>query len=133
MFSLLLLGVFTAVGQHGFYTYLHLKLVDAVAIDQTWVIRIGNAFSFLVKTSLVAAVGIAFWQSFWHTIRHKELPVKSIDSVFGVLVNPLQFFDRNLLLKTPLLFIMALIAWCLPLTAIFAPGALTGTPLASQS
>jgi|SRR5271163_222859 len=78
------------------------------------------------KASLVAAVAIAFWQRFWYSARRTALQIQSLDAMFGVLVNPLKFFNADLILRTKVLFIMAVIAWILPIAAIFSPGAMTG-------
>lgn len=130
MVCLLVLAAATAIGQHCFYNYLNLKQVANVAIPQTWVIRVGNGFAFLFKSLLVAAIGIAFYQRFWYSSQRVALQLKSVDAIFGVLKDPFKFFNVDLVLRTKVLFILALIAWILPITAIFAPGALTGlTPV----
>jgi hypothetical protein len=126
MLLLLALATATAVGQHFFYNYLNLKQVANVGIPQTWVIRVGNGFAFLFKALLVAAVGIAFYQRFWYSSSRVSLQLKSVDAIFGVLKDPFNFFNADLVLRTKVLFILALIAWALPITAIFAPGALFG-------
>jgi hypothetical protein len=126
MIGLTLLACLTAIGHNFFYVYLDTKQVSEVPIPQSWVIRIGTAFAFLFKASLVPAVGIAFYQRFWYSARSSALQVQSIDAMFGVLGNPLHFFNSELLLKTKALFVMAVIVWILPIAAIFSPGAMTG-------
>jgi len=126
MIGLTLLAVLAAIGHHLFYVYLDGKQVSQVKIPQAWVIRVGTAFAYLFKASLVAAVGIAFCQRFWYSARRSSLQIRSLDAMFGVLINPLKFFNADLLLRTKVLFIMAVIAWILPIAAIFSPGAMTG-------
>jgi hypothetical protein len=133
MVGLLVLATTTAIGHHFFYNYLNLKQVAYVSIPQTWVIRVGNGFAFLFKSLLVAAVGIAFYQRFWYSAGRESLQLQSVDAIFGVLKNPFKFFNADLVLRTKVLFILALIAWLLPITAIFAPGSLTGSTLSSAS
>lgn len=116
-----------AFGHHEFYLYLHNRHIQDIAIDQGWVIRVGNGFAFLFKTCLVAAVSVAFCQGIWYCLRRKGVRIGGLDAIFGVLQNPLNIFNRDLFLKTSVLFVMALICWILPLSAIFAPGALTGS------
>src|SRR5438477_4415400 len=126
MFCLLGIGVGTAV-EHFFYHYLDGKAVDNLSISQTWVIRVGTACEFLFKSVLVASVGTAFAQEFWFIIRRKALDINCIDKVFSVLRNPLSFFSTSFISKTPLLFVTAIVCWYIPISAIFSPGALTGT------
>jgi hypothetical protein len=126
MVGLTLLACLTAIGHHLFYVYLDFKQVSEVPIPQSWVIRIGTAFAFLFKASLVPAVGIEFYQRFWYSAKRSALEVASLDAMVGVLGNPLNFLNPELLLKTKALFVMAVIVWILPLAAIFAPGAMTG-------
>jgi len=126
MFGLLLLAVLVAVGHHLFYVYLNGREINEVVLPQTWVIRVGNAFAFLFKLSLVSAIGVAYAQGFWFFVRRKDIEIRSLDAMFGVLYNPALFLNLDLLLKTTLLFALAAISWILPITAVFSPGALTG-------
>jgi len=128
MMSLTLLAGLAATGHHIFYLSLDSQEVSEVVILQSWVIRIGTAFAFLFKTSLVAAVGIAFCQRFWYSARRSSLQIQSLDAIFAILSNPVKFLDADFILRTKLLFFMAAIAWLLPIAAIFSPGTLTGFP-----
>jgi hypothetical protein len=129
MLLLFMLAVGAAVAQHNFYTYLNDQIVDDVAISQAWAIRVGNGFAFLFKTTLVAAIAIAFCQRFWYSVRQKAVRIGSLDAMFSVLGDPLQFLNRDLLSKTKLLCAVAAVAWVVPISAIFSPGALTGRTL----
>jgi hypothetical protein len=126
MMSLLLLGLLSAISHHLFYSYLHNRAIDEAAVSQNWSIRIGNAFAYLFKTALVAAVAVAYAQGFWYFARRKSLEIGLLDNCFGVLYNPLGFSNCDFLQKTTLLFGLALVSWLLPISAVFAPGTLTG-------
>jgi hypothetical protein len=128
MFGLLLFGVFAAIGHHLFYSYLNSKEVDETAVDQTWAIRIGTAFAYLFKTTLVAAIAVVYAQSFWFTVRRNLFEIDTLDNFFALLTNPLLFYHRSLYGKASLtLFALAMVSWLLPISAVFAPGALTGS------
>lgn len=129
MLLLFIAAIVAAIGHHCFYTWLDGREVDTVAISQAWIVRVGNTFAFVFKGVLVAGVGIAFCQRFWFAVRRESIRVNSLDAMFGVLGNPINFFNKDLLLKTKVLFIIAVVCWLLPLSAIFAPGALTSTPI----
>jgi hypothetical protein len=128
MLGLLLLGIISAISHHLFYSYLDNREIDLAAVPQNWAIRIGNAFAYLFKTALVAAVAVAYAQGFWFFVRRKSLDIRSLDHGFGVLYNPILLFDVNLFQKTTLLFGIAVVSWILPISAVFSPGALTGCP-----
>jgi hypothetical protein len=119
-------GVLAAVSQHIFYDYLNGKQSENVPIRQSWAIQVGNGLAFLFKTSLVAAVGVAYCQRFWFSVRQKAISIRTIDAIFGILQNPTHFVNKELVLKLKLLSLLAAICWLLPISAIFSPGALTG-------
>jgi hypothetical protein len=132
MIFLLLIGVLTALAQHFFYSYVDGRPPQQVPIQQIWVIRIGTALAFLFKTSLVASIGIAFCQRSWYSFQRDAISVDSIDAIFGILRDPLKFFVADMLLRTKVLTLLALISWLLPLSAIFSPASLTGCSINSN-
>jgi hypothetical protein len=127
MYGLLLLGVSSAISHHLFYTYLNREAVDEAAVGQTWAIRIGSAFAYLFKTALVASIAVVYAQGFWFTVRRNLFEIGSIDNFFGLLTNPLFFYNRSLYGKARVLFALAMVSWLLPISAVIAPGALTGS------
>jgi len=131
MLGLFSIGLLAAVGHDRFYSYLNNRQIED-SVPQTWAIRIGNAFAYLFKTALVAAVSVAYAQGFWFFVRRKSLCISSLDNYFAVLYNPLSFFNRDLLQNTTLLFGLAMVSWLLPLAAVFSPGTLTGKTLRSD-
>lgn len=124
MFGLLLFAVLAAMGHHQFYAYLDNLEVSSAPVSQRWVIRIGNAFAFLVKLVLVAAMVVAYSQGFWFYVRRNSIQISSLDALFGALYNPLWFL--KIVRQAVWLFAFASISWLLPLCAIFSPGTLTG-------
>jgi len=125
-FSMLLIAVLAGIGQDRFYAYLHGRLTEEVSISQAWVSRVGNTFAYLFKTVLVLAVGKAFCQAFWLSIRRDALRLGTISAIFNLLGNPLNVLDQELRKKRFGLLTLAIITWMIPLCAVFSPGALTG-------
>lgn len=119
-------GLLAAFAQHCFYSYINGLQPEDFFLDQSWVIRVGAALAYLVKTSLVTTVSVAFVHASWGLFRRRAYSVRGIDAIFGVLMNPLKFLNQDLLLRAKTLYLLALISWLLPLIAIFAPAALTG-------
>ena len=126
MLGLLFLGTLVAIGHHFFYSYLDTRELQGVRLPQAWVIRMGNAIAFLLKIALVSAIGIAYAQGFWFFVRRNDLRIESLDAMFGVLSNPLLFFNWQFLRKTWCLFILAAIVSIVPISAVLAPGTITG-------
>ena len=96
-------------------------------MTQDWAIRIGTAFAFLFKTVLVAVVGISYAQAFWFFVRRRFIEIGSVDKLFRILYDPMSFFDPRLIRRATLLLVLAAVSWFLPISAVFAPGILTGS------
>jgi len=126
MWGLLLLGLASAMAHHLFYSYLNSRPIGD-AVPQDWANRIGTALAYLFKTALVAAISVAYWQVFWYIVRRKAIEIGSLDNFAAVLTNPFMFFCRDFLKKGTLLFGLAVAAWLLPISSVFAPGTLTGS------
>jgi hypothetical protein len=126
MYGLLLLGILSAICHHLFYSYLNNEAVDEAAVGQTWAIRIGSALAYLFKTVLVAAIAVVYAQGFWFIVRRNLFEIGSLDNFFSLLTNPLLFYNRSLYGKASLLFALAIVSWLLPVSAVLAPGSLTG-------
>jgi len=127
MWGLLILGIATAMSHHAFTAFLNTRAIEEAAVPQAWAIRIGTAFPYLFKTALTAAIGVAYWQVFWYMVRRKVFKIGSMDKFVAVLTNPFMFFCRDFVKKASPLFGLAVVVWLLPISAVFAPGTLTGS------
>ena len=107
----LLAGVALTVGHHFFYARFDGLQVDNVSMSQTWIIRIGTGFAFVVKTLLVVATSIAFVQQQWLALSHRSFKIRQIDTLTSVLSNALLFCESRIWLRFPLLTLLAGIAW----------------------
>jgi len=123
---LLLLGFLAAMAQHLFYSYIDGLSPEEFIVEQRWVIRIGTALAYLFKSSLVATMAHVFFHRSWYSFRRQAMSVRGLDAVFGVFENPFWFLTLEMLVKTKVVTLLALMAWLLPLTAIFSPASLTG-------
>ncbi|CAF3623873.1 hypothetical protein SNK05_007562 [Fusarium graminearum] len=120
----LLLGLALAIGHHLFYDYLNDRIVQSQN-QQEWFLRIGTGMAFLVRTLLSAAIGIAYVQILWRTLRSKSVTINGINSLFGVSHNAWDLTTLELWTAAPALTIVALIAWALPLIAVITPATLS--------
>lgn len=110
MIGLYLCGLASSAGHHLYYRSLNNTLVKS-AEQQTWAIRIGTGFAFVVKTLLVAAIGIAAVQQIWATLRKKSVNLRGIDAMFSVLSDPLAFFVYDMWICAKTLTVLAIVSW----------------------
>ncbi|CAG7558758.1 unnamed protein product [Fusarium equiseti] len=120
----LLLGLALAIGHHFFYDYLNNRIVESQN-QQEWFLRIGTGMAFLVRALLSAAVGIAYTQILWRTLRSKSITIEGINSMFGVSHTAWDFTTLELWTAAPGLAVVAMVAWALPLIAVIAPATLS--------
>ncbi|KAH6957189.1 hypothetical protein DER45DRAFT_595857 [Fusarium avenaceum] len=120
----LLSGVVLSIGHHLFYDYLNNRIVQSQN-QQEWFLRIGTGMAFLTRALLSAAVGIAYTQILWRTLRSKSVTINGINSMFGVPHNAWDFTTSELWTAAPALTIIAAIAWALPLIAVITPATLS--------
>ncbi|KAK4100930.1 Formylmethionine deformylase-like protein [Parathielavia hyrcaniae] len=125
MYSLFLLGFACAVGHHVFYDSLDGKPAD----DQIRMMRFGGLLSYAAKASLVAAVVFAYRQQIWVTVINKVLRLRTIDSLFAAVDEPLALWNWEFVRKAYFAAGLAVLAWLFPLTVILTPATLTVAPL----
>ncbi|KAL2427016.1 hypothetical protein ABEF95_006770 [Exophiala dermatitidis] len=120
-------GIGLALGQHFYYQHLNGRATDGseTKYSQSITTGIGTGMAFLVRSFLVLAIGTAYAQLFWQQLRHRRVTFTEIDSLFTVLTSLMDLLRWRIWVHHPLLAIVALLAWLLPLTAVVAPTALT--------
>ncbi|ETS74716.1 hypothetical protein PFICI_13200 [Pestalotiopsis fici W106-1] len=126
----LLLGIIFAVGHHLFYASLDGEIVRSPS-QQEWYLRIGTGLSFLVRALLSASIGSAYVQLIWHNLKSTTTSIKGVDAILGVLHNIWDLTVWELWRTRPIVIVVALAIWALPLTAIVTPATLIIEP-ASQ-
>jgi hypothetical protein len=71
-------GLALAISHHLFYNYLNNRIVQSQN-QQEWFLRIGTGMAFLTRALLSAAVGIAYTQILWRTLRSKSITLQGIN------------------------------------------------------
>ena len=104
------LGVILAGSNHLFYSLLNSQVVKST-VEQQLYGAMGSAFAFAVKMFLITAIGMAFVQVFWKTLRTQAMTLKSIDVMFLVLSDPSQFLYIHVWLRHPCLVALAILSW----------------------
>lgn len=125
-------GIGFAVGHHFFYASLHERPVDSVAFEQQYNTALGTTFAFLARAALITSITTSYWQVFYKRL-HRSLPISTIDSLAGILGALQEFLALSNLKASPLLVILALLAWLIPIAVIFPPATLTVIPTKAMS
>ncbi|KAJ4031899.1 hypothetical protein NW761_012955 [Fusarium oxysporum] len=120
----LFLGLLLAIGHHLYYHYLDGRIIKSQN-QQEWFLRVGTGIAFLARALLSAAVGFAYTQILWRTLRSKSVTIEGVNSLFGVLHDAWDFTTWELWTAAPALAVVAIIAWALPLIAVITPATLT--------
>jgi hypothetical protein len=79
----------------------------------------------IFKAAVTAGMGICFAQHLWFLLRQHAMPLSAIEKLFVIRSDILAFSDPRGIWKTPLLFLIALLIWCLKIAMIYPPGALS--------
>lgn len=124
MIASLIAGVCFAIGHHCYYTWLNGRVVGNVG-KQQWALRFGNAFATVVALCLKTAVGIAYIQHLWRTLRYRFVSLKTINDAFGIGGNILSFLNWELWRKVQTGAVLALVLWCIPLSTLLPPATLS--------
>lgn len=119
----LVCAVLFAVGHHVFYSSLngkaaHGNVYNILGSDvsaQQLNIAGGTALAFLVKAALGVALSLVFIQVFWQSIKSRssqDVTLQTLDTIFDGLNNVFTLLKAWVWWRYPLLFILALVAWC---------------------
>jgi hypothetical protein len=119
MTASLVAGVVLAIGHHVFYSKLDGSSAPASDYDlggwtipkQQANIAGGTAFAFLVKASLVVAVGTAYIQAFWRAITARKIRLSYLDTLGSVPGSITALFALWRWMNFPLLLLLAIIIW----------------------
>ncbi|KAI1806498.1 hypothetical protein F4811DRAFT_132375 [Daldinia bambusicola] len=117
-------GVLAAVGHHVYYYKLHGSLVTSED-QQFWAIRIGAGLALVTKCGLVAAICVAAVQQTWLSLRKRSISIDGIDSMFDVMGNPWSFLNKDFIVNAKRLFVLAAVAWLLPIITVITPATLS--------
>lgn len=107
MYFMFFLGVGFASGHHSLYEHLDGKPAD----DQIKMMRFGSLLSYASKSCLLAAVIFAYRQQVWVTARRKTLRLRTVDSLFAAVSEPLALLNLEFLKKAKVAVALAILAW----------------------
>ena len=110
MVLFLVLSLLTAVTHHLFYFSLHHRKVFA-GNRQQWPVRIGAGLTFLTVALSNIAVGAAFSQYVWTTLRTKTLSLRGTDHLFALMTDATGLFSKEIITRAKSVATLALLAW----------------------
>ncbi|KAI5367422.1 hypothetical protein Slin14017_G024580 [Septoria linicola] len=133
MLSSLLVGVALAIGHHAFYASLAgtavssdpIKVVGWTTTQQQVNVAVGTAFAFVVKASLILACSTAYMQLLFGAINRQSFKLSQLDNWFGGLSDFWSLMCVSTYWRYPLLTLVALTCWSLPIAAIISPASLS--------
>ncbi|EWC44343.1 hypothetical protein DRE_01169 [Drechslerella stenobrocha 248] len=128
MVGSLIAGLAAAVGHHFFYLHRDGRLIDPTdATGQEWTLRIGTGLAFLVRACFSLSLGTALVQCFWDRLESNFYAVKmrTADRAFEIGGSPVGVVDIGVWGFSPVIGIVGVVYWLLPLAMIIPPASLT--------
>ncbi|PPJ60669.1 hypothetical protein CBER1_03436 [Cercospora berteroae] len=138
MAGAVLLGLLFALGHHFFYASLHgteapsvydeYHLFGASLSEQQTNTAIGTAFAFLVRACLIFAISLAYQQAvLWSAAResNRGVTVAHLDVLMSALGNLLALGTLSVWVRRPVLLLIAVMAWLVPIASIVTPATLS--------
>ncbi|KAK4241994.1 hypothetical protein C8A03DRAFT_40696 [Achaetomium macrosporum] len=128
MYGMFFIGFAFAVGHHIFYSKLDGRPADDQK-HQIQMMRFGGFLSYAAKAALLGAVVFAYRQQIWVTVISNVLRLRTIDSVFAAVDEPMTLLNWEFIKKARVAACLAVLAWLFPLTVILTPATLTVSPI----
>ncbi|KAK1756558.1 hypothetical protein QBC47DRAFT_298777 [Echria macrotheca] len=113
-------GVACAIGHHIFYSTLHNQL----AVDQMTMQRYGTLLAFGAKAGLSAAVGAAYHQRVWATVRTRVMSVAALDALFAATEDLTSFLSWEMVSAARIAATLAVFVWVSGLVVILTANTL---------
>ncbi len=130
MLLLLAGGLLFATAHFLYYHFTDGRATMDTPLSQEWTIRIGTALAFLTKTCWTVAALVAHAQQVWRTVEEpgKRFDAATVDALFAVVADFTKFHRWRMMRHARTATAIAIVVWCLPLSAVFAPATLTVVP-----
>lgn len=116
MVGYLLVGIGFALGHHLYWNSLEGTVVPSET-DQEWSKRLGIVAAFIAQSTLTLAVGVAYTQRVWLSVKRRPMTLSSLDKVFSLQEDVFAFLSWEVLRKVKFLCLLGLVAWCMPISS----------------
>ncbi|ORY12614.1 hypothetical protein BCR34DRAFT_289978 [Clohesyomyces aquaticus] len=117
-------GIGFALGHHVYYLSLDGQAAG-LSSRQSWSVRFGTAFAFLVVSSLRAACESAYKQMIWNLFKRKSFSLDTIDKIFATTSDPTALLSWELLRHAKSALAVATVCWCVAVAGVTPPGTLS--------
>lgn len=117
-------ALFAALGHFMLVKHLDRRPVDTSFLTQTQVSAVSILLSTIFKAALTASMGMCFAQHLWYLLRGTAMSLSTVEMLFVIRTDILALLNPQGIRRAPLLFLMALLVWCIGLATIYPPGAL---------
>lgn len=117
-------ALFAALGHFMLVEHLNGRPVDTSFLMQTQVLAVSILLSTIFKAALTASIGMRFAQHLWYLLRGTAMSLSTVEMLFVIRTNILALINPHGIRRAPLLFLMALLIWCVGLATVYPPGAL---------
>ncbi|KAF4631466.1 hypothetical protein G7Y89_g6667 [Cudoniella acicularis] len=118
MIGLLLAGLGFAMIHHFYYASLEgTEALPSTGLrgwntgSQEWKVRYGTALAFVSKTTIAAAISLAYEEHLWKTLQKKAITIKGLDAAFLAFNNIVSLFNFEYIRNVKLGFALALLSW----------------------
>ncbi|OLL26818.1 hypothetical protein NEOLI_001001 [Neolecta irregularis DAH-3] len=134
MTGFILGAILFVLGYHFFCTFVNGTVVGrssvhfsnhSITISQSAINYVVTQAAYIVRSLLMASIICSYEQRIWHEVRMRAYSIDTISMAFGMIHSPIAVFNRDILGRLTIPFLITLITWLLPLSSIFAPGCLS--------
>ena len=131
MIALTALGIGIALAHH--FSYQSLDNEPITNFPQMWATNLGILAALLVRICFTFAIGLAFQEVLWYSLRKRLTKIGSIGKLFSVESNFLGFLSIDAFKTAPLALLIAAVVWLVPMIVVLTPGTLEVRILPSNS
>lgn len=124
MVGYLLVGIGFALGHHLYWYSLEGTVVPSET-DQEWSKRLGIAAAFIAQSTLTLAVGVAYTQRVWLSVKRRPMTLSGLDNGFSLQDDVFAFLSWKVLRKAKFLCLLGLVAWCMPVSSTVSSATLS--------
>jgi len=104
--------------------HLNGRPVDTSFLTQTQVSAVSILLGTIFKAALTASMGMCFAQHLWYLLRGTTMTLSTVEMLFVIRTNIIALLNPHGIRRAPLLFLMALLIWCVGIATVYPPGAL---------
>ena len=92
---------------------------------QTQISAVSVLLGTIFKAALTASMGTCFAEHLWYIFRGTAMSLSTIEMLFLIRTDLIAFLNPHRIWRAPLLFLMALLTWCVGSATIYPPSTLT--------